>query len=394
VSPRAAKPQDDDADASHRVLARAAAAWKNIAENMHDAPSEWSSAFRASAISHRAVASGTAGLWRIAWRGANAPSSLVVKRLAPSEGAGARWQATSDPADPFYWAREALAYEARFFGGERTGIRSAQCYFVDRHDDVIDLYLEDVAGEPGSGWAIDAYALAAERLGRFQAAATALPADAPWMSGPGFFAAYIARRDDLYAEAEAAMRAPTPYLEGEGLRELGPAVRRLWERRERALAFCATLPLTRCHNDFWSPNLFALRRRAQTVAIDLAYAGLGPPGHDPANLAADAVMDFFVPAADAQRLWDAVAAGYGRGLSTGLAGEAVRTAEQVMELTAALKFAWLIPATFRVAGTPAGVATIAEQHGDPGEFFRKRSAALRFIGTLVERSLCMLDAIG
>ena len=361
---------------------------------MHDAPAEWSDAFCVSAITHRAVASGTAGLWRIAWPGANARSSLVVKRLAPSEGAAARWQGTSDPADPFYWAREALAYEGRFFGDERAAIRSAQCYFVDRRDDEIDLYLEDVAGEPGTGWAIDAYALAAERLGRFQAAATALPVDTVWMSEPGFFAAYIARRDDLYAEAEAAMRAPTPYLEGEGLRELGPAVRRLWERRDRVLAFCATLPLTRCHNDFWSPNVFALRHPAQTVAIDLAYAGLGPPGHDPANLAADAVMDFFVPVSCAQRLWDAVAAGYGRGLSTGLPAEAVRTAEQVMELTAALKFAWLIPATFKVAGTPASVATIADQHGSPAKFFRKRCAALRFIGTLIERSLCLLDTIG
>ncbi len=375
------------------ILARVSANWETIAERITSAPPQWSDAFSVKAIGHRAVASGTAGLWRIA-RAEPAPISLVMKRLAPSDGNAARWQATSDPSDPFYWAREALAYDARFFGDEHTGMRSAQCYLIDRHDDGIDLYLEDVAGTPGSGWSIEAYALAAERLGRYQAAATALPADAQWMGGPGFFAAYVARRDELYAEAEAVMGNPTPYVEGEGLRDFGSAVRRLWERRDHVLAFCATLPLTRCHNDFWSPNLFALHRPAQTVAIDLAYAGLGPPGHDPANLAADAVMDFFVPAADAQRLWAAVAAGYARGLSARLAPEAVRAAQHVMELTAALKFAWLIPATFQAASKPDTIAKIVEQYGDPEAFFRKRSAALRFIGALVERSLRLLDAIG
>jgi thiamine kinase-like enzyme len=173
---------------------------------------------------------------------------------------------------------------------------------------------------------------------------------------------------------------------------LGPAVRRLWERRADVLEFCATVPLTRCHNDFWSPNLFASRHPEDTVAIDLAYAGLGPLGHDAANLAGDAVLDFFVPAADAERLWHAVAAGYGRGLSTALSGDMVRTAEHIMVLTAALKFAWLIPATFQVASTPEGIARIAEQHGDPTTFFRKRCAALRFVGALIERSLRLLGA--
>jgi hypothetical protein len=373
------------------VLARAAANWETIAPRINGAPPTWTGAFRANAIGHRPVASGTAGLWRIAWPGDGAPGSLVVKRITPSDGTAVRWQATSDPSDPFYWAREALAYEARFFGDEHSGIRSARCYLIDRDDDGIDLYLEDVAGEPGSAWTIETYALAAERLGRYQAAATALPVDMEWMRGPGFFAGYIARRDDLYAEADALVRLPAHHLEDEGLREFGPAVRRLWERRADVLAFCAALPLTRCHNDFWSPNLFAIEQPGETVAIDLAYAGLGPPGHDPANLAADALVDFFVPAADAQPLWDATTAGYGRGLSAGFSAGMVRTAEHVMELTAALKFAWLIPATFRIASTPEGVDRIAERHGDPEAFFRKRCAALRFIGSLVERSLRLLD---
>ncbi len=262
-----------------------------------------------------------------------------MKQIAPSDGTNEHWPATSEPSDPFYWAREAIAYETGFFGDERYGVRAARCYLVDRRDNA-------------------------------------------------------ARRERLYAEAEALVRAPTPYLEDEGLREHGAAVRRLWDQRDRVFAFCAALPHPRCHNDFWPPNLFALREPAQTVAIDLAYAGLGPLGHDAANLVADAVMDFFVPADDAHQLWEAVAAAYRRGLSGTLSEQTARAAGDAMLLTAALKFAWLIPAAFQVVNTPEGVARIAQRYGNPERFFSKRSAALRFVGTLIEQSLRLLDAIG
>jgi hypothetical protein len=377
-----------------RILARAAANWCAIAPRINGAPQRWSDAFRARAIDHRAIASGTAGLWRVAWPGSGPPSSLVVKRITPASGPAARWQTTTDPCDPFYWAREALAYESGFFGDERAGVRSARCYLIDRDDDGIDLYLEDVAGEPGTAWTLETYAAAAQRLGRYQGAATESPADIEWTRGPSFFDAYVARRADLYADAQELVRLPARYLEGEALRELGPSVHGLWQRRDTLLAYCAALPRTRCHNDFWSPNLFASEQPGATIAIDLAYAGLGPLGHDPANLAADAVLDFFVPAGDAQPLWDAITRGYRCGLSEGMSAGTVSAAEHVMVLTGALKFAWLIPATFQVASTDEGIARIAEQHGDPAAFFRKRCAALRFIGTLVERSLRLLDAIG
>ncbi len=376
------------------MLARAATNWTALAKRIPGAPPQWTKSFSARGLTHRAVASGTAGLWRIAQTGGATPISFVVKRLAPVVGAHARWQATTDPSDPFYWGREALAFETGFFGDARTGIRAAACYLIDRRDDAIDLYLEDVAGEPGPRWDVDSYARAAERLGRFQAAATLLPNDAPWLLGRRFFATYLARREDWYDNAETHVRVLAPHLEHERLREYAGAIHDLWARRERIDAFCAALPVTRCHNDFWSPNLFALPCPAQTVAIDLAYAGLGPPGHDPANLVADAVMDFFVPAADAERLWQTVATAYGRGLASGLSAAHVRAAEQVMLFTAALKFAWLIPATFHVASTPEGIARAAGPNGDPSKFFRKRSAALRFVGALIERSLDALRALG
>ena len=379
---------------AERMLARVAANWPVLAKRVPGAAQAAPDALRALPIGHRAVASATAGLWRIELGGTAAPATLIVKRIAEGKGQAVRWQATTDPSDPYYWAREAIVYDTRFFGDERTGLRSADCYLVDRRDDAIDIYLEDVGGSAGTSWNIAAYALAAERLGRYQGAAAAEPADAPWLRGPGFFAAYLARREDLCAGAEELVRAPAPYLEHEGLRELAPAVHRLWELRERVLAFCATLPLTHCHNDFWSPNLFAQTDPPQTVAIDLAFAGLGPPGHDAGNMIADAVLDFFVPAHAAEQLRDAVIQGYGRGLSEALSSDVVRAAEHVTLLTAALKFAWLIPATFAVARSPERVASIAQVHGDAVTFFHKRSAALRFVGTLIARSLRFLDTSG
>jgi len=381
-------------DALEAVRTRAAERWPELATRIPGAPRQWTRAFHASAITHRAVAGGTAGLWRITVQGANPPFSLIVKRIAPVGGVAARWQATRDPDDPFYWAREAIAYETEFFGDEAAGMRSAQCYLVDQREDEYDLYLEDVRGELGTGWGIARYVLAAEHLGRFQAAATRLTSDASWLGGTPFFEAYLARREELYARAEAIVCVPAPHLDSEGLRELGAPIRRLWENRDRVLAFCAELPSTRCHNDFWSPNLFSTQDADQTVAIDLAYAGLGAPGHDVANLVTDAVLDFFVPASEAQWLWDEVADGYSRGLSNGLSAGHVRAAKVVMTLTAALKFGWLVPATFQVASTPEGVARIAKTRGDADEFFRKRSAALRFVGKLVDSSLRVLDEIG
>ncbi len=384
----------DTAQALEVVMTRAAERWPELSTRISGAPQQWTKAFHASPLFHRAVAGGTAGLWRISVQGATPPISLIVKRIAPVGGSAARWQATRDPGDPFYWAREAVAYETGFFGDKVAGMRSARCYLVDQRDDEVDLYLEDVRGELGTGWEIARYALAAEQLGRFQAVATGLASDASWLGGTSFFEAYLARREELYARADAMVCVPAPHLEGEGLRELGAPIRRLWEKRERVLAFCAELPSTRCHNDFWSPNLFATPDADQTVAIDLAYAGLGAPGHDVANLVADAVLDFFVPASEARCLWDAVADSYSRGLSSGLSGEHVRAARVVMTLTAALKFGWLVPATFQVASTPEGVTRIVENHGDADGFFRKRSAALRFVGTLVDSSLRALEEIG
>ena len=389
---------DDDTPAS-RALPNAAAHWPALSQRIAGVSEPWTRACTIASIKHRAVASGTAGLWRITAprRGANAPPvTVIVKRLAPAVDDSGRWPATSDPSDPYYWGREAAAYEHALFGDARAGIRTAHCYLADRQADAIDLYLEDVAGQPGTRWHLDTYARAAERLGRFQAAALHRANDAVWLRGPAFFEQYLARRAELYENAEEIVRAPVPYADVESLRAFVTPLQQLWERRDRVLTFLDPLPPTRCHNDFWSPNLFDVPAGSitETVAIDLAYAGLGALGHDAANLAVDAVIDFFVPAGDAPRLWALVAAGYRRGLATELSADVVEAAERVMEMTAALKFGWLIPATFRAAGNETTIARIAQQHGDPATFFRKRAAALRFAGGFIERSLAALGALG
>ncbi|MDQ6926555.1 MAG: hypothetical protein M3154_10000, partial [Candidatus Eremiobacteraeota bacterium] len=160
----------DDDSATGRVLTNAAANWPALSERIPGVAEHWTNTCTASAITHHAVASGTAGLWRIACtpRDENAaPVAIIVKRISPVTGDFSRWQATSDPSDPFYWGREALAYETGFFGDAWTGIRAAHCYLVDRHDDAIDLYLEDVSGSPGGTWELERYVRAAERLGRY-----------------------------------------------------------------------------------------------------------------------------------------------------------------------------------------------------------------------------------
>jgi hypothetical protein len=305
----------------------------------------------------------------------------------PSARRSQRWHTSANPNDPFYWAREAVAYETDFFGGADSGLRSARCYLIDKQDRAIDLYLEDVSGDNGITWEIPHYAAAAERLGRYQAAVACLKLAMPSILGPGWFEEYVARRAELYTNADTIARVTPAQLEGEGLRELIPAIRAMWERRHEIFAYFATLPTTSCHNDFWSPNLFhsTTPRGPETVAVDLAYVGLGPLGHDAANLVGDAIIDSFVSLADAEPLWEAVSRQYKRGLSTVCERALVDEASRVMELTVALKFAWLIPATFQIAGTPEGIAWVTQHHGNASTFFRRRSATLRFIGRFLKR---------
>ena len=89
--------------------------------------------------------------------------SAVLKVIRLAESGDSRWPASPDPAHPYYWRREPLAYESGViapFGVPR--VRAS----VERADGSIALWLEDGGSSPA--WTPELLGDVARRLGRAQ----------------------------------------------------------------------------------------------------------------------------------------------------------------------------------------------------------------------------------
>jgi hypothetical protein len=292
------------------------------------------------------VASASSGIWRVR----AGERSAVLKLIAHSDAGHANWQSGEDPAHWYYWRREVLAYERGLLGSLPGGLRAPRCLLVaPRGDGGVALWLEDVAGLPGTHWAVEDYGTAARHLGQTQGAyvvGRALPDDA-WLSR-GWLRAYLSQRD-----GDRHLLDDPPAGDDEGIAAWFPssAIERAKAmRRDQAVFLDALdgLPPTLCHLDLHPANLFADGALA-TVAIDWSFVGIGSIGEDAGNLVPDAVLDFHVRAARIDDLYEMVAAGYASGLrDAGWDGpdSAVRLG---MAATIAAKYAWILPAILRAA---------------------------------------------
>jgi len=233
--------------------------------------------------------------------------SAVLKVIRLAESGDSRWPASPDPAHPYYWRREPLAYESGViapFGVPR--VRAS----VERADGSIALWLEDGGSSPA--WTPELLGHVARRLGRAQRQLLD-PPPKPWLA-PGFLREYL-RLHGVAPEDEVLDR-----LEA--------------------------MPQTLCHNDFHPANVLE-----SGLVIDWAYRGLGAVGLDAGVLAADGIADEAFPAEQANDVAAAVLEGYLRGLD-GVADEGdVRFA---FARGTALRLSWL-PRGDR----PAWDATIA-----------------------------------
>lgn len=103
-------------------------------------------------------------------------------------------------------------------------------------------------------------------------------------------------------------------------------------------------------------------------------------GHDAGNLVVDDVADFFISPEDAEIVWQKIRAAYLEAASGHMTAEELAHVCLAMQITVALKYAWLLPAAFQVARDASALKVLKNRYGDLDEFFRKRSAGLRFIG--------------
>jgi hypothetical protein len=219
---------------------------------------------------HDAFNQTTAGLYRLTGttsRGHAAQSwSLIAKVVhAVADPFGS----SDDPADPNYWAREALLYDAGVLD-ELPGIRAPRCLGVDRSDATAVIWLEDLARNDPPRWNTLRCELAARRLGEFNGAYPAGGRPLPQTT-------LVTR--GWHRDTVAGHVAPPAEQRGHAGR-----LRSLWDRRGVLLDALERLPQTFCHLDAFSRNLFVDDSTGQVAAVDWSYAGIAPVGAELAPL--------------------------------------------------------------------------------------------------------------
>jgi hypothetical protein len=281
-----------------------------------------------------------------------------------------------------------IAYRDGLFGKANASVRLAACYFIEESASGITLYLEDVKGRHGPSWSLPDYDLTARYLGDYQGGNQVddkSATDPPKTNA--FFVEYLRRRAELVESAGEIMEPTTPYPELEDLRDLIQPLAEMWGRRNVLLQELAKAPIVRSHFDFRCPNLFLDDMKRQLVAIDLAYAGAGSMGHDIANLVADDIFDFFIAPNDLDFAWQNIMTAYLAAVGQYITEEQALSTRAAMNITVALKYAWLIPATFRAARDPVTLKNLESEYGNLRDFFVKRSSGLRLIGRLIQTCL-------
>lgn len=352
----------------------------------------------------------SAGVYRLTGAarsaGQTVPWALVLKvlrspagRVMPN-GHSIPRDAPDDPTVFGYWKREALAYQSGLLDELPGALVAPRCYKVDQHaDGTIWLWLEGVT-EAGACWTPDRYELAARHLGRFNGAYLAgwTPPASPWL-GAGWLRSFLDLAGIRMMEFISRAGAWESFLLRDSVsRSVPDRILQLWDARAPLLAALDSLPHTFCHRDAFRPNLFAGQRvngREQTVAIDWAFAGLGPVGEEIAPLIA------MRPAgsAEAYEPWDLegrVVDGYLHGLQeAGWSGDP-RAVRFGYAATAALRYTFMVVAELlHGAGHEAHHTEVARRRGQPIERVVERQVALtHFLLDRADEARALLPALG
>lgn len=308
---------------------------------------------------------------------------LLPPGAAPSRAA--YWAASDRPAHWNWWRREQVAYERRVVEAwAEPALDMPDLLEVVAHSDgSVELWLEDVAGEPGARWQPERHAGAARALGRAQGRAAGDPSwrEWDWLSRD-FIRDYAESKpvdETVWADDDAwAHELVAPHLGP--LRE---ALERLHVERHRWYALLARLPRTLCHLDVWPANLIA-RADGRTVLLDWSFVGDGALGEDPGNLVPDSVFDLFLPGERIREVDRAVTDAYLAGLAeAGWPGDP-RLVRLAM-CASMVKYHWLAPYMVRGAAGPQrhyGGAPMEEA----GERYRQRALAMAHLCAMVDEA--------
>lgn len=329
----------------------------------------------------------TAGVERVTDAGGR---TLIRKRLRrPEPGAvpRTRWSASLDPRHWNYWRREADLYRSGELCAslERAGLGLPDAEVEEQAGDVT-IWLEDVAGVPGTRFSLADHIAVAEAAGRWQAQG---PLRTRW-SSEGFLRTYSSNWDVRYELADDDGAWQQPLVRDnwpDGLRE---SWQRLLAHRGFLLDLMERLPRTRSHLDFWVGN--ELRRPAGSfVLIDWAFAGDGAIGEDVGNHVPDAVHDLFWPAERIAELDRACFEAYLSGLrQAGWAGHT--NVARLGMVASCVKYTWLLPLMLEQAASTSHSAY--HQEADPTDLYRRRGLSLRYLAGWCDEAVSLAASHG
>jgi Phosphotransferase enzyme family len=294
-------------------------------------------ALTARALTHNAGNQATGGIWRVV----GPAGSAVAKVVTAGRDGDAAWATSGQRHHWNFWRREPLAYRTGFAHAvyADAGLGAPRLLAaVEPRPGTVALWLEDVAGDPGTRWPVARLADFAERLGRAQAGWAVRDPALPWLSRR-WLRQYVASKPVAEPVAWDHPRALAvwPAALRAGLREL-------WRRRAELLALAEALPPTTCHLDVWPMNLIARPGSgAEIVLLDWAFAGAGAIGEDIGNLIPDSVADGLMDPGLLPEIDEAVTAGYLAGLHAGGWRGRDAAVRDAIAVTGAAKYCWLAP---------------------------------------------------
>jgi hypothetical protein len=311
----------------------------------------------------RRLHSVTGGVYRVTAE----DHSLVVKvvRRGVDDDPDGLWVSGAEPTHRNYWKREWLAYQTGVLDALPGELRAPRTLLTTQvADDECWIWLEDVAGRAGAGWAVEDYDSAVFDLATTQAAyasgRSVLP-DEDWLSRDWLrgWVDTVGRSIEVLDDDSAWTgedRAPMAALRRQ--------VSAIWEHREQLLAIVDSAPRTVVHHDFWPTNLIAADD-GTTVALDWSQVGIGGIGQDLDQLALDPVWMQVQPDVGLDDLEAHVLPAYRSGLRTSGVDIDESSLRRTYAAAAAVRYAPMLALQANLAPDEAAIEALEQRFGVP-----------------------------